>query len=83
MRFFFKAQIWEDRCNRLDDVDFPPDALIYKASRVFKIKTYERQFSWSGRTSYIYENCVHQINRPNDHSYGPDARSLDMEIECN
>jgi len=25
---------------------------------------------------------VHQINRLDDHSYGLDARSLNMEIEC-
>jgi hypothetical protein len=25
---------------------------------------------------------MHQINRPDDHSYGPDARSLNMEIAC-
>jgi hypothetical protein len=37
----------------------------------------------SGRASYIYGNCVHQINRPNDHSLGPYARSLNMEIACN
>jgi hypothetical protein len=28
------------------------------------------------------ENCMHQINRPEDHSFGPDARSLNMEIAC-
>jgi hypothetical protein len=32
--------------------------------------------------SIRYENCVHQINRPDDHSFGPDARSLNMEIVC-
>jgi hypothetical protein len=37
----------------------------------------------SERASYIYGNCVHQINRPNDHSLGPYARSLNMEIACN
>jgi hypothetical protein len=47
-----------------------------------KIKTSGRQSSWSGHASYIYENCVHQINRPDGMSYGPDARSLDMEIAC-
>jgi len=32
--------------------------------------------------NYIYGNCVHQINRPDNHSLGPDARSLNMEIAC-
>jgi hypothetical protein len=73
MGFLSKIQLWKDRCNRLDDVDFHPDALIQKASSAFKIKTFGRQSSWFGRASYIYENCVHQINRPDDHSYGPNA----------
>jgi hypothetical protein len=25
---------------------------------------------------------VHQINHPDDHSYGPDTHSLNMEIAC-
>jgi hypothetical protein len=29
-----------------------------------------------------YGNCVHQINRPDDHPLGPDARSLYMKITC-
>jgi hypothetical protein len=32
------------------------------------------QSSWSGCASYLYGNCVHQINRPDGHSLGPDAR---------
>jgi hypothetical protein len=32
--------------------------------------------------SIKYENCVHQINRPDDHSFDPDERSLNMEIAC-
>jgi len=40
-----KTQIWEDHCNRLDDVDSHLDALIHKASIAFKIQT-------SGRASY-------------------------------
>jgi hypothetical protein len=55
---------------------------IHKASRAFKIQTSGHQSSWFGRASYIYGNCVHQINRPEDHSYGPDVRSLNMEIVC-
>jgi hypothetical protein len=80
--FLSKTQIWEDSCNRLDDVDSRPDTLIHKASRAFKIQTFGRQSSWSGRTSYIYRNCVHQINCPDDHFYGSDSRSLNMKIAC-
>jgi hypothetical protein len=80
MGFLFKTQIWEDRCNCLDDVDSRPDTLIHKASCAFKIQTSGRKHSWSGRSSYIYGNCMHLINRLDDHSFGPDARSLNMEI---
>jgi hypothetical protein len=75
MGFPSKTQIWEDRCNRLD-------ALIHKASRAFKIQTSRRQPSWSRHASYLYGNCVHQINHPNDHSLVLDSRSLNMEITC-
>jgi len=51
MGFLSKTQIWEDRCNHPDDVDFRPDALIHKASHAFKIQT-------SGRASYLYGNCI-------------------------
>jgi hypothetical protein len=57
MGFLSKTQIWEGRCNRPDDVDSRLDVLIHKASLAFKIQT-------SGRTNYIYGNCVHHINRP-------------------
>jgi hypothetical protein len=80
--FLSKTQIWEDRCNRLDVVDSCPDALIHKASIAFKIQTFGRQSSWSGRMSIRYGNCVHQINRPDDNPLGPNARSLGMEITC-
>jgi hypothetical protein len=36
MEFPSKTQLWEDRCNRPDDVDSRPDALILKASIAFK-----------------------------------------------
>jgi hypothetical protein len=83
MGFLSKTKIWEDHCNHPDDVDSRPNALIHKASHAFKIQTSARQSLWSGRMSYIYGNCVHQINHPYDHSYGPDARGLNMEIACN
>jgi hypothetical protein len=38
MGFLSKTQIWEDRCNRPNDVDSRPDALIHKASITFKIQ---------------------------------------------
>jgi hypothetical protein len=65
-----------------DDVDSCPDALIHKASIAFKIQTFWRQSAWSGRVCIRYGNCVHQINRPDDHSPGSDARSLYMGITC-
>jgi hypothetical protein len=80
--FLFKTQIWEDRCNRPDDVDSRPDTFIHKASIAFKIQTSGYQSSWSERSSIRYGNCVHQINRPDDHPPGPDTRSLYMEITC-
>jgi hypothetical protein len=80
MGFLSKTQIWEDSCNRPDDVNSRLDALIHKASHAFKIKMSGGQSSWSGRATYIYGNCVHQINHLDDMFYCPDARSLDMEI---
>jgi len=51
-RISFQTQIWEDCCNRPDDV-------------------------------YIkYGNCLHQIDRPDDHPPGPNARRLYMKITC-
>jgi hypothetical protein len=73
MGFLSKTHIWEDSCNRPDDVDSRLDAHIHKASRAFKIQTSERQPSWSRRASYIYGNCVHLINRSDDHSLSLDA----------
>jgi hypothetical protein len=81
-RFLSKTQIWEVCCSRPDNVESRPDALIHKASIAFKIQTSRRQSSSSGYASIRYGNCVHQINRPDNHSLGPDARSLDMEITC-
>jgi hypothetical protein len=52
MGFPSKTQIWKDCCNRLDDADSRPDALIHKASIAFKIQTSGCQSSWSGRASY-------------------------------
>jgi hypothetical protein len=78
--FLSKTQLWEDHCNRPDDVDSRPDVLIHKASISFKIQTPRRRSAWSGRACIRYGNCVHQINRPDDHPLSPDERSLYMEI---
>jgi hypothetical protein len=80
MGFLPKIQIWEDRSSRLEDVDSHSDALIHKASRAFKIQMSGRQSSWFGHASYLYGHFVHEINHPDDHSLGPDVRSLNMEI---
>jgi hypothetical protein len=82
IKFLFKTQIWEDSCNRPDDVCSRPDALLHKANCVFKVQLSERHSSWSGRTSFIYGNCVHQLSRPDISLHGPDAQSLVMEIAC-
>jgi hypothetical protein len=81
-RISFQTQIWEDCCNRPDDVDSLPDEIIHKASIVIQIQTFGRQSACSGRACIRYENCVHQIDRPDAHPPGPDARSLYMEITC-
>jgi hypothetical protein len=47
-RISFQTQIWEDCCNRSDDVDSCPDALIHKASIAIQIQTSGRQSAWSG-----------------------------------
>jgi len=48
MGFLSKTQIWEDRCNRPDDVDSCSNTLIHKASFAFKIQMSRRPFPWSG-----------------------------------
>lgn len=81
-RFLSKTQLWEDRCNRPDNVDSHLDELIHKASIVIQIQMSGRRSSWSGCSCIRYGNCVHHINRPDDHPPSPDARSLYMEIIC-
>jgi hypothetical protein len=81
-RISFQTLIWEDCCNRQDDVESRPDVLIHKASIAIQIQTSGRQSEWSERSSIIYGNCLHQISCPDDHPLGPDARSLYMEITC-
>jgi hypothetical protein len=67
LHFLYKAQIWEDRCNRPDDVDSCLDALIHKAGIAIQIQTFGRQSAWSRRACIRYGNCVHQINRSDNH----------------
>jgi hypothetical protein len=59
MRFLSKTQTWEDRCNRSNDVDSRPNALMHKASIAFKIQMSLRSASWLGRASIRYGNCLH------------------------
>jgi len=82
MRFLSKTQIWEDSCNRQDDVSSHPNAILDKASGAYKVQPSECQSSLSGRSSFIYGNCVHQFNRLDVSLHGPDTPRLDMEIEC-
>jgi hypothetical protein len=80
--FCFKTQLWEDGPNRPDDVWSRLDDVLHKASRAYKVQPSGRQFSWSGRSSIIYGNCVHQFNRPDISLQGLDAKSLIMVIMC-
>jgi hypothetical protein len=53
-----------------------------RQERAYQVQPSGRQPSWSGRTSFIYESCVHQFNRPDVSLQGPDAPSLIMVISC-
>jgi len=57
-----------------------PDAILDKSSLAYKVQTSGHQTSWSGRSSLIYGNYVHQFNRQDIRLHGPNAHSLDMEI---
>jgi hypothetical protein len=54
-RFRSKTQIWENSCNRLDDVCSRPDAILDKASHAYKVQPSKRQSPWSGRASLNME----------------------------
>jgi hypothetical protein len=60
----FQNYIWEDCCNRPDDVDFRPDALLLKVRIAIHIQSSGRLSAWSGRVHNKYGNCVLKINRP-------------------
>jgi hypothetical protein len=81
-RFSFQKLIWEDCCNRPDDVDSHPDALLLKASSQFKLNRPNASLPWSERAYDRYENCVQQITCLDVHPHDPDARSLNKEITC-
>jgi hypothetical protein len=53
-----------------------------KTHNTYKVQPSGHQSSWSGQSSIIYENCVHQFNRPNISLQGPDTQSLIMVITC-
>jgi len=52
----FQVQLWEDWCNRPDDVDSRPDALLLKARITIQIQL-------SGRQSAIVQTCDQQIQK--------------------
>jgi hypothetical protein len=53
-----------------------------RQERAYQVQPSGCQSSWSGRSSFIYGNCVHQFNRPDVSIQGPDAPSLIMVISC-
>jgi len=71
----FHVQLWEDWCNRPDDVDSHPDVLLLKARIVIQIQPSGRAFNRYGianSTSTVRTLAFH----------GPDARTVNMEIAC-
>jgi hypothetical protein len=54
-RFPFQTQIWEDSCNYSDNVAFPPNAILDKASRVEDVQLSGRQSPLSGHSNLIME----------------------------
>jgi hypothetical protein len=53
-----------------------------RQERAYQVQPSGRQPSCSGRSSFIYGNCVHQFNRPDVSLQGPYAPSLIMVISC-
>jgi hypothetical protein len=53
-----------------------------RQERAYQVQPSGCQPSWSGRSSFIYGNCVHQFNRPDISLSGPDAQSLYMVMTC-
>jgi hypothetical protein len=53
-----------------------------RQERAYQVQPFGRQPSWSGRSSFIYGNCVHQFNRSDVSLQDLDAPSLIMVISC-
>jgi hypothetical protein len=53
-----------------------------RQERAYHVQPSGRQPSCSGRSSFIYGNCVNQFNRPDVSLSGPDAQSLYMVMTC-
>jgi hypothetical protein len=53
-----------------------------RQERAYQVQPSGRQPSWSGRSSFIYGNCMHQFNHPDVSFQGSDAQSLIMVISC-
>jgi len=78
----FQIYIWEDCCNRPDDVDFRPDALLLKARIAIQIQPCGRLLAWSRRTFNRYGNCGFDFNRSDAYlSWSGHAKPF-MEITC-
>jgi membrane-bound lytic murein transglycosylase B len=82
MRFLSKKQIWEDSYNRSDDVSSRPNDLLHKASRAYKVQLSGCHSSWSGCSSFIYGNCVHQFNRSDARATPSERGSIQERISC-
>jgi hypothetical protein len=59
----FQVHLWEDWCNRPDDVDSHPDALLLKARISIQIQPSGCQLAWSERAFNRYGNCGFDFNR--------------------
>jgi hypothetical protein len=55
-RFSFQKQIWEDYCNRPDEVDSCPNVLLLKVSSQFKFNRLDASLPWSRRAYDRYGN---------------------------
>jgi hypothetical protein len=53
-----------------------------RQEHAYQVQPSGRQPSYSGRSSFIYGNCVHQFNCLDVSLQGPDAPSLIMVISC-
>jgi hypothetical protein len=58
--FSSKTKIWEDNCNRPNNVCSHSDAILDKASHAYKVQLSGRQYPWSGRASVNMEIECHK-----------------------